>query len=345
MVPRPLFALCLLGALAATAAPAGGQTFNVLRTGLCMERIVGPDGAGAGIATGVLADEAFVALCNGKWAHIGPDGRPPLSEPPRLPAVPDDPERLPDAQVTRSAGPIAAAWLIEPTERYGHGVLGDATEAAGLRVLRRSGVMLDLRLDERSVFEDLRVRIADLTGDGATELIVVRSQLDQGAALAVYGLEGNLLRPVAETRPIGQRNRWLNPAGAADFDGDGRVEIAYVETPHIGGILRLFELRAGELRPDGVLRGFSNHAIGSRELGLAAVLDWNGDGRPDLALPDATRKRMTIVGAPGRRLTLLDAVAHEARISTAVLATDFNGDGAAELLYGLENGDLVLARP
>ncbi|MEK9900686.1 MAG: hypothetical protein VW516_08060, partial [Rhodospirillaceae bacterium] len=54
-------------------------------------------------------------------------------------------------------------------------------------------------------------------------------------------------------------------AGAADFDGDGHPEIAFVETPHIGGTLRLYEYRDRKLHEDHVARGFSNYAVGSRE--------------------------------------------------------------------------------
>ena len=31
----------------------------------------------------------------------------------------------------------------------------------------------------------------------------------------------------AETPPTGSPNTWLNPAGIADFDGDGMADIAY----------------------------------------------------------------------------------------------------------------------
>jgi hypothetical protein len=45
---------------------------------------------------------------------------------------------LPDGEITHGQKDIASAWLIHPTERYGHGVLGDAIEAAGLVLKRRS---------------------------------------------------------------------------------------------------------------------------------------------------------------------------------------------------------------
>ena len=344
MLKKPPILLALLIAVLPPAT-AKAQSYEVLETNLCIERLVGPRGIGGGISTGILEPEAWVELCDGRWAQVKGDGGGLHREPPPLPRVPDDPERLPDAQVTRGSGKIAAAWLIEPTDRYGHGVLGDAIEASGLRVLRNNGSTATFRLSDRSVFEDLRVRLADLTGDGLEELIVVRSYLDHGGALAVYGLGTDGIKPLGETPPIGSANRWLDPAGAADFDGDGRIEVAYVETPHIGGTLHLYELHDDGLRPDGALRGFSNHAIGSRELGLAAVLDWNGDGRADLALPDATRGRLMVVGVRNGSLDLLAILPQESRIVSAIVATDFNADRSPELIFALENGNLVLALP
>ena len=239
-----------------------------------------------------------------------------------------------------------SALLVGMTQDYAHGILGDAVEASGFCVIdSQGGEAVTLKLPPGSVFEDLRVRLVDLTGDGREEFVVVRSYLDRGAALAVYHLVEGRIEHLAETPPIGIANRWLNPAGAADFDGDGRVEIAYVETPHIGGTLRVWELVGGALRQEQAVAGFSNHAIGSRELDLSAVLDWNADGVPDLALPDAVRRRLRIVTFADGDFVELDAIPHDAEIVTAILATDLDADGRPELLYGLEDGRLMLARP
>ncbi|MDE0726562.1 MAG: VCBS repeat-containing protein [Alphaproteobacteria bacterium] len=140
-------------------------------------------------------------------------------------------ERLPDGLVTMGQRDIAAAWLTGPSRIYGHGVLGDAIEATGLAVKMRDGRDLSHRLRGASVFEDRRARLADLDGDGRDEIIVVRSCLARGAALAVFRVVGNRLEWVTETPPIGMAHRWLNPAGVADFDGDGRLELALVVTP------------------------------------------------------------------------------------------------------------------
>ena len=91
--------------------------------------------------------------------------------------------------------------------------------------------------------------------------------------------------------------------------------------------------------------GFSNHAIGSRTLDLSAVLDWNNDGKADLAVPDASRRAMTVVSMTAGQIDRLATLKHEAQIVTAVLATDLNGDGRPELLYGLRSGALIVVRP
>ena len=67
----------------------------------------------------------------------------------------------------------------------------------------------------------------------------------------------------AETAPIGTRNRWLAIAGIADLDGDGRIEIAYVDRPHLARVLRVLEVGPGfALREEASAGGHTNHRFG-----------------------------------------------------------------------------------
>lgn len=264
-----------------------------------------------------------------------------------LTATPVTPRRrsgmLPDGHVVEGTRNIAAAWLTGPTGRYAHGALGDRIEAAGLMVELASGKRLALTLDADSVFEDLTPRLADVDGDGADEVLVIRSYLDAGAALSVIEAGAQGLRIVAETPPHGLANRWLNPVGVADFDGDGRIEVALVRTPHIGGTLMLFELKDSALVREHAAFGFSNHANGSRELGLSAVADINGDGVPDLLVPDAARLNLRAVTFAGGQFKELARVAHKGGlIDTAIVTADLDGDGASEAVYGLDDGSLAV---
>jgi hypothetical protein len=249
------------------------------------------------------------------------------------------PGQLPDSRLALGGQNIAAAWLINPTRRYGHGVLGDAVEAGGLSVDTSDGRNHKFLLPNNSVFEDLQPRIADLNGDGQAEVISIRSYLDAGAALAVLGFKQGRFTLLAETPAIGLANRWLNPVGVGDVDGDGGQEVAYVETPHIGGTLFVYRLRRGRLIKAYEARGFSNHKIGSRLLGLSAVADLNADGVSEMLVPDQNRAAIRIVDfAKGRlrklaRLPLPSAIASDMRVSRL--------DGKLQVLFLLSSTKLA----
>ncbi len=250
---------------------------------------------------------------------------------------------LPDGEITQTR--LFKTWLSGTTGIYRHGILGDPTEAPAINVLTGEGRKFEFKISQRSVFEDLRVRLIDLNGDGKEELVAIRSYLDAGAALSVFALAADGINLLAETPPIGLSYRWLNPAGAADSDGDGNIEITIVETPHIGGILRVYQLGPDGLRQEHEASGFSNHRMGSRLLDMSAVVDWNGDGIPDLALPDASRRRLLVVGFADGRFSYLSKMTRRAEITTRILATDLDGDGKPELLHGRADNTLVLIRP
>ncbi len=247
---------------------------------------------------------------------------------------------LPDGVVSRSEGNIRTAWLIGPTTRYAHGVLGDPVEASGLAVETASGDILSLKLPANEVFEDRIPRLVDLNGDGLSEILLVKTHVSLGARLVLVGLSEGRLSIVAESEPIGKAFRWLNPIGVDDFDGDGRREVAYVETPHIGGTLVLSRLEGGRLVAFHRVEGFSNHRIGAPELGLSAILDTNGDAVPDLIVPDNARTRLRVVTFAGGPMEELIQVDLGAEVTSSLQVVD-NGVGRPEVALQLANGQVV----
>lgn len=221
--------------------------------------------------------------------------------------------RLPDGE-TASSG-AWKAWLIDPVTRYAHGVLGDAIEAGGFAV-ERNGVRLVLRLGVDAVFEDRRVRLADLDGDGTPEAVVIKSYLDRGSAIAVYRLGPDRIVQLAESAAIGQRHRWLNIAGIGDFTGTGEVTIAAVVTPHLAGSLRLYRRVGQSLEPAAGIDGVTNHILGSRDIDLARVADIDGDGIAEVILPALDRKSLIAVSFKGGSAT----VAARAGLATRIVA-------------------------
>ena len=247
---------------------------------------------------------------------------------------------LPDGVVSHHRPSGLSAWLSGPTGRYDHGVLGDQIEAGGLRVRDRAGKVYDYRLGDQAVFEDRIVRLWDLDGDAFPELVVVRSGLQSGGQLAAFGLRRGAIREVAASTPIGRAYRWLNPVGAADFDGDGRIEVAAVITPHLGALLRLFRRSGDRLEPVYEAQGFSNHGIGMRSLKLAAVLDVNGDGISDIVAPNAARNAMRMVSFAGGTFSELGRLSHDASIAGDSVI--FHHNGAPALGYPLSNGSIAV---
>lgn len=199
--------------------------------------------------------------------------------------------------------PVAYACYERPTRRYGHGALGDRGEWERLSVVLRiagatagdgGGLTRQLRIEapDDGVFEDVAPRLADLDGDGIVEIVAVESTAQGGAALVVFRTSPEGVVRFAATPPIGQRHRWLAPAGIADLDGDGRIEIAYVETPHLAGILRVWRLAGPELVEIASAEGFSNHSFGAAGI-VGGVRDC-GAGT-ELVLPDRSRRQVMAV--------------------------------------------------
>lgn len=170
---------------------------------------------------------------------------------------------------------ILGARYVDPSSAYGHNAVTGG-EYAGIAFELSGGRQLgSAALD--AVYEDTAPRLVDLDGDGTPEVITVISGFDSGAAMRIWDEVPSQAHPnqttmavVAQTRPIGRRFRWLAIVGAADLDGDGRMEIAYVDRPHLAKTLRIFEITNGpegwQLTPEANATGFTNHHIRSPEI-------------------------------------------------------------------------------
>lgn len=208
------------------------------------------------------------------------------------------------------------ARLSDPTDRYPHNVLGRIPSFATLTVTAEvcrdcatPRVSAALTLPAPLVFEDVAPRLWDVTGDGRPEVIVVQSHESLGARLTVWELrdgqapDAALFEMIAATDFIGTRFRWLAPFGIGDFTGDGRIEIAYVETPHLGRTLRLVGLDGDRLAERAALPGVTNHRIGEEDIaGGVRVCA----GRTEAVLATANWQRLVAVGWDGGALASRD---------------------------------------
>ncbi|MDF1728941.1 MAG: VCBS repeat-containing protein [Sulfitobacter sp.] len=221
---------------------------------------------------------------------------------------------LPGAGLAEAVRVVAADYA-EPTRRYPHAVLGDDIEWGALRLTLgcetcAADRQVTIRLPEARVFEDLAPRLVDLGGTEGVRAMVVESDLRMGARLALYGPDGLL----AATPFIGRRNRWLAPVGAADLDGDGRIELAYIDRPHLAKTLRVWRWETGSLRKVASLAGLTNHRIGESD--IAGGIRDCGSG-PEMILADADWQRLRAVTFDGLALESRDIGPHRGRDSFA----------------------------
>lgn len=231
---------------------------------------------------------------------------------------------LADSQVVSGQRNVALAWLGSPTLRYPHGALGSREHAGSLHALVRTAAGLaevTYTLPLHRVFEDRVPRLVDLDADGRDEILLVESDAIRGSALVVFTLRARQGSEPAELAELargpftGTTFRWLNPVGFADFDGDGRLDIASVSTPHIGGVLTLHHLRPPRLVPFATAMDVSNHRMGHLEQQLAAVVNLPGL-RPTVIVPDMSLRALHALRweAPGQWRELGDLHPLPARV-------------------------------
>ncbi len=218
------------------------------------------------------------------------------------------------APVSAAGEAITAARFTEPTLRYTHAILGDAIEWGAIEIDTLSAdsgarkTTYTLRLSFDHVFEDNAPRLWDVTGDGSPEVVVVETDVERGAALAIYTQTGKL----AETPHIGQRNRWLAPIGAADLDGDGHIEIAFIDRPHLAKTLRVWRYVDRELTEIASLEGLTNHRIGETDIAGGIRMC---NGTPEMIVANADWTRVMAVSFGGAGLTTQDVGLFEGRAS------------------------------
>lgn len=185
---------------------------------------------------------------------------------------------LPEEMVSISADSTVYAQYTDPTMDYTHGILGDIIEGTKL-VVHKDAKFYELTLESDFVFEDLRPRLVDVDMNGELEFICIRSHTETGAGLVIYKIENEALEEYAYIAEIGKPNRWLNFVAADDLDNDGEVELAWIETPHIGGILKVARVQRGELTIIDEASLYTNHAIGERNLCLSVLTEINNTKR------------------------------------------------------------------
>lgn len=263
---------------------------------------------------------------------------------------------LPDATGVESDSGTTA-WFTGATDRLAHGALGDTIEATQLVIVRPSDdtadggsvpadarrVVVDLTDDPSgAVFEGLSPLIADVDGDGTDDVVATISDGDVGARLVVFDLDGELL---AESDPIGSRNRWRHQIAVAPTGPNGSTEIVEVQTPHIGGLLQFHARDGDELALQYQIGTYRSHVLASRNLDGAAVFDADGDGDLDVVIPTQDRDELALVpviaddAGPDQRI---DLGGRTVSSNLALAPAQTGPPGTLRFAIGVDDGRLLV---
>jgi len=250
-------------------------------------------------------------------------------------------ENVPDGSTVRGAGSLLYSFS-GPTDRYPHGALGDKTEWSQLVVSSEEpgfgGDVFELPDDE--VFEGLFPLSADLDGDGQQEIITTVSHPSNGARLVAFRLESGKLVKIAESEPVGTGFRWLHQIAMAPFGPAGEIEIAVVETPHVGGIAKFYRLVGDKLvLAASEAGGYMSHLNGSRNLDQAVAGDFDGDGSVELLVPSRDQQTLIALRRVGDSIEEVWRLEMGSRLSSNLTVAE-TSDGGLVIGAGTEDGIL-----
>lgn len=256
-----------------------GDWYVVLADGSA--RVVSPDGS----------IESAPAPLNGEPPEIsiGSDGTPVVGSAWADHGMFTNP--LPDTRVVTS-GDLAAA-LVDPTDRYAHGVLGDVLEAEAVEILDRcTDERTRIEISAPSVIEGISPLFADMDGDGVPEILITTSNEMVGARLEAWSVEGEL---IARSDVIDRGRRWRNQLGVGPTSPEGGIEIIDVRVPHLTGLVEFFRLSEDRLVRSAKLPDFTSHVLGSRNLDMGVLVDTTGDSRPEVLVFSRDRQQLAAI--------------------------------------------------
>jgi hypothetical protein len=231
--------------------------------------------------------------------------------------------------------------LIGNSDRYYHPILGSADNATGFRIMKGGELISTYNLEPNQVFETKRALITEIVPENqGKEVVLTVSDDVYGARMEIFSLEGKRL---GVSDFIGRSHRWMHllavaPFADLPFTERDQVQLALVQTPHIGGILKLYQWNGAKLELINQQHGFSTHAIGSDNLNMAIAANFDEQNDIELLLPSQDFTTLKLVKYTGDKSQIIKEFKLPGRLDTNLYLTN-NGDNAIWL--STSNGKVV----
>ncbi len=246
----------------------------------------------------------------------------------------------PDARVVISENGLIAVYAAATNQRYVHGIMGDDLEPTELWVFRIEDKKLEevayVALSGDAVFEGIFPFWADIDEDGMPDLVTTVSDSAGGARLRAYLMREDGLHPV-DGPAIGRAYRWRHQLAFGPFGPNGEMELIDVLTPHIGGVIEWFRYQDGALVRVAALSGYTSHVINARNMDMAVIGDFNGDGLPEVVLPNQERTALSGIQRTEDGAEVVWTFPLNGRLNSNLTALSLE-DGTLLLAAGLEDG-------
>ena len=256
---------------------------------------------------------------------------------------------LPDSRITVADldgdDILEIAVFSRPTDDFSPSHLGDDIEAQGLAVFNWDGRTLRLQSDydlpDGQIFEMLTPIIVGTDSDDGPVLMLPVTEEKKGTQIRSYSYSSGRVREKRKG-PVSDEDQWVHILGSSKL---GTGEKNYLVTALISeddeGDLELYRLDLSQTRIT-LRSSVSTHLSGSRLLETALIGDMDQDGGIELLAPGKGRSSIEIYSLDRNRLKGKEIFNSSEKIGTNLCPGDFNGDGTSDIIFGLEDGTLVI---
>jgi hypothetical protein len=185
------------------------------------------------------------------------------------------------------------------------------------------------------------IAVGDFNGDGIPDLAVA-PVLDEGNSEVLLGTGDGTFTNGNGSFGIGNGTSTSNSIAVADFNGDGNLDLvetcASVDDQPCNLLLIQFGNGDGTFMHSSGIPGIPLDFSGSQSV---AVGDFNGDGKPDLAVTNSGANGVNVFLNREGGLSAVSAIPATGNSPTSIVAADVNGDGKLDLAVANSGSNYV----